>query len=347
MYILTVKPTPRNLLGLTKPELEAFATSIGQQVFRGRQLFRWIFGQGVTDFQKMTDLGKDLRAQLTDVATVTLPKLVKTQWSNDGSTVKCLMELHDGHRIESVWMDEDVRQTLCLSSQAGCALGCSFCATASLGFNRNLTPDEIIGQVMVMESQVGRRPTNIVFMGMGEPLLNLDNVLSTLPILTAGDGFAISHRRITLSTCGIIPGIQRMMEENVKCKLAISLNATDQETRARLMPISKKYPLDDLLNAVREYSKSTRYRVTFEYVLMAGENDRDEDAIRLPKILKGIPAKINLIILNPTDLPYQPPSQEQVSHFETLLRRHKIHVSFRKSRGTDIDAACGQLAGKA
>ncbi|KPL06377.1 hypothetical protein AMJ86_08670 [bacterium SM23_57] len=341
-----MKTISRNLLGLTKPQLEKFVGSIGVKPYRGRQLFRWMYGHGVTKFQDMTDLGKDLRSQLERTARITLPTLVTSQWAEDGSTVKCLMELQDGHRIEAVWMDEEVRQTLCLSSQAGCALGCTFCATGSVGFGRNLTPDEIIGQLMIAESVVGRRPTNIVFMGMGEPLLNLDNVLPTLPIMTAGDGFAISHRKITLSTCGIIPGIQRLAKENVKCKLAISLNATDQDTRVRLMPIAKKYPLDDLLRAVKAYAHTTRYRVTFEYVLIAGENDRDEDALRLPKLLKGIPAKINIILLNPTDLPYQPPSEDRVSYFETLLRRHKIHVSFRKSRGAEISAACGQLAGK-
>jgi len=335
-----------NLLGMTKPQLEEFAKSIGQPAYRGRQLFRWIYGQGVTDFQGMTDLGKALRDDFSRTARISPPTLVNSQWSNDGSTFKCLVECRDGQRIETVWMDEDVRQTLCLSSQAGCGLGCTFCATGALGFGRNLTPDEIIGQVMIMESVVGRRPSNIVFMGMGEPLLNLDYVLQTLPILTAGDGFAVSHRRITLSTCGLIPGIQRLAKENVKCKLAISLNATDQDTRVRLMPIARKYPLDALLKTVRDYSKTTRYRVTFEYVLIAGENDNDDDALRLPKLLKGIPSKINLIILNPTDQPFQPPSPDRIHHFETLLRSQKIHVSFRKSRGADIAAACGQLAGK-
>jgi 23S rRNA (adenine2503-C2)-methyltransferase len=335
-----------NLFGFTKTQLEEFATSIGQPAYRGRQLFRWMYGQGVTDFGEMTDLGKALRDDLSQKARITLPVLVNTQWSEDGSTVKCLLECPDGQRIEAVWMDEEVRQTLCLSSQAGCALGCTFCATGALGFGRNLTPDEIIGQVIAMEKAAGRRPSNIVFMGMGEPLLNFDNVLPTLSILTAGDGFAISHRRITLSTCGIIPGIQRLAKEDVKCKLAISLNATEQETRARLMPIARKYTLDALLNAIREYSKTTRYRVTFEYVLIAGVNDSDDDALRLPKLLKGIPSKINLIILNPTDQPFQPPSQERINSFESLLRQHKIHVSFRKSRGADIAAACGQLAAK-
>jgi 23S rRNA (adenine2503-C2)-methyltransferase len=337
----------QNLLGLTKPQLENFFQSIDQPSYRGRQLFRWMYNQGVTSFDDMTDLGKGLRQQLKDTATILLPTMVDTRWSSDGSTVKCLMELRDGKRIESVWMEEDDRYTVCLSSQSGCGLGCRFCATGKLGAGRNLTPDEIVGQLLVLEKVTGQRPTNLVFMGMGEPLLNLDNLLPTLPILTAGDGFAISHRRITLSTCGIIPGIQRLARENVKCKLAISLNATDQETRIRLMPIAKKYPLNDLMRVVRDYAKTTRYRVTFEYVLMAGENDRDEDALRLPKLLKGIPAKINLIILNPTDLPYRPPSEERVIQFERLLRQHKIHVSFRKSRGADISAACGQLVGQA
>jgi 23S rRNA (adenine2503-C2)-methyltransferase len=336
---------PQNLLGLTKPELEEFSRSFDQPLFRGRQLFRWMYGHAVTSFDDMTDLGKALREQLKEYAVIRLPKLLNSQWSSDASTVKCLLELHDGKRIESVGMEEDDRHTICLSSQAGCGLGCRFCATGKLGLGRNLTPDEIVGQFLVVEKVSGQRPTNIVFMGMGEPLLNLDNLLPTLPIFMAGDGFAISHRRITLSTCGIIPGIQRLARENVKCKLAISLNATDQATRARLMPIAKKYPLDDLMRAIRDYAKTTRYRVTFEYVLIAGDNDRDEDTVRLPKLLRGIPAKINLIVLNPTDLPFQPPSEEQASHFETLLRRHKIHVSIRKSRGADISAACGQLVG--
>ena len=337
----------QNLLGLTKPQLEEFSQSIDQPAYRGRQLFRWMYGRGVTSFDDMTDLGKELRCHLKETSAIFLPTMVDTRWSSDGSTVKCLMELRDGKRIESVWMEEDDRYTVCLSSQTGCGLGCRFCATGNLGAGRNLTPDEIIGQLLVLEKATGRRPTNLVFMGMGEPLLNLDNLLPTLPILTAGDGFAISHRRITLSTCGIIPGIQRLAKENVKCKLAISLNATNQETRARLMPIAKKYPLNDLMHTIRDYAKTTRYRVTFEYVLMTGENDRDEDALRLPKLLQGIPAKINLIVLNPTDLPFHPPSEERVARFEMLLRRHKIHVSFRKSRGADISAACGQLVGQA
>ncbi len=337
---------PPNLIGFTKQQLEQFAESIGEKPYRGRQLFRWLYGSGVRSFDAMTDLGKELRNRLHNQARIALPLLVDTRWSEDGSTVKCLMELHDGHRIESVWMDEEARQTLCLSSQAGCELGCRFCATGKLGLGRDLTPDEIVGQLLVMESITGRRPTNVVMMGMGEPLLNLDNMLPTLPIFVAGDGFAVSHRRITLSTCGIIPGIERLAHEEVKCKLAISLNATDQDTRVKIMPIARKYPLEDLLNAVREYAKTTRYRVTFEYVLIAGVNDRDEDAMMLPKLLKGIPSKINLILWNPTDQPYQPPGKDRLARFEEALRQHKIHVSIRKSRGADIAAACGQLAGE-
>jgi 23S rRNA (adenine2503-C2)-methyltransferase len=344
-YISAMNTALPNLIGLTQTQLERFAQSIGEKPYRGRQLFRWLYGNGARTFDDMTDLGKELRQRLENQARITLPLLSDTRWSSDGSTVKCLMELHDGHRIESVWMDEEVRQTLCLSSQAGCALGCRFCATGKLGFGRDLTPGEIVGQLLVMESVTGRRPTNLVMMGMGEPLLNLDNVLPTLPIFMAGDGFAISHRRITISTCGIIPGIQRLAQEKVKCKLAISLNATDQQTRAELMPIAKKFPLDALLQSVREYAKTTRYRVTFEYVLIAGINDRDEDALRLPKLLKGIPSKINLILWNSTDQPYRPPGSNRMEQFEKTLRQHKIHVSIRKSRGADIAAACGQLAG--
>jgi 23S rRNA (adenine2503-C2)-methyltransferase len=335
----------RNLMGMTKAQLEAFAESIGQKPYRGRQLYRWMYGKGVVSFDDMTDMGKGLRSQLSEVAEIRLPKSIDSRWSRDGS-VKCLMELYDGHRIESVWMEEERRQTLCLSSQAGCGLGCKFCATGQLGLGRNLTPDEIVGQVLVVESVVGRRPTNVVFMGMGEPLLNLDHLLPTLPILVDGDGLAVSHRRITMSTCGIIPGIRRLAKERVRCKLAISLNATDQGTRVQLMPIAKKYPLDALMAAVREYSMTTRYRVTFEYVLIDGINDRDEDAFRLPKLLRGIPSKINLIVYNVTDLPYRAPSEARIARFEGLLRQHKVHVSFRKSRGVDISAACGQLAGK-
>jgi 23S rRNA (adenine2503-C2)-methyltransferase len=339
-----------NLLDLDRKGLEGFFLARGEKMFRASQVMKWIYERGVTDFADMTNLSKALRSGLTDSASIQLPEVVADQLSSDGSR-KWLLRLEDGNCIETVFIPEAERGTLCVSSQVGCVLNCSFCSTAQQGFNRNLSTGEIIAQVWVAARALGSRVdsnriiSNVVMMGMGEPLLNYDNVVRAMQIMQDDFGFGLSRRRITLSTAGIVPAI-RQLRQDCDVSLAVSLHAPDDMLRNELVPLNRKYPIRELLAACRDYVGEGRRRVTFEYVLLDGINDTDVHASELVRCLEGVPAKVNLIPFNPfPGSNYRRSPRARVDRFFELLNRAGIVTITRKTRGDDIDAACGQLAG--
>jgi 23S rRNA (adenine2503-C2)-methyltransferase len=339
-----------NLLDLDRKGLEGFFLARGEKVFRASQVMKWIYERGVTDFADMTNLSKTLRSGLSDTASIQLPEVVADQLSSDGSR-KWLLRLGDGNCIETVFIPEAERGTLCVSSQVGCMLNCSFCSTAQQGFNRNLSTGEIIAQVWVAARALDSRAdsnriiSNVVMMGMGEPLLNYDNVVRAMQIMQDDFGFGLSRRRITLSTAGIVPAI-RQLRQDCDVSLAVSLHAPDDMLRNELVPLNRKYPIRELLAACRDYVGEGRRRVTFEYVLLDGINDTDAHARELVRCLQGVPAKVNLIPFNPfPGSSYRRSPGARVDRFFELLNRAGIVTITRKTRGDDIDAACGQLAG--
>ena len=313
---------------------------------------KWIHQYGEADYERMTNLSKALRLRLAAVAEVTLPEVITEQSSRDG-TRKWLLRLADGNAIETVYIPEDGRGTLCVSSQVGCSLNCSFCSTARQGFNRNLTTAEIIAQLWVANRELGYQPdgervvTNIVMMGMGEPLLNFANVVNAMRIMMDDFAYGLSKRRITLSTAGVVPALHAL-RETCDVSLAISLHATRDELRNELVPINRKYPIAELLDACRAYvATALRRRVTFEYVMLAGINDSEDDARRLVDLLSDIPSKVNLIPFNPfPNTNYQTSSRATIDRFRDIIIAGGIVTVTRKTRGEDIDAACGQLAGQ-
>lgn len=326
--------------------MEAFFLALGSKAFHGRNVFKWIHKHGVVDFDAMTDISKRLREQLHQQAEVKIPKLALEQPALDG-TRKWLLELEDGQRIETVYIPENGRSTICVSSQVGCALDCSFCSTAKQGFNRNLTVAEIIGQVWIATREIGEPPSNIVLMGMGEPLANLEAVISAMNIMQDDLAYMVSKYRVTISTSGIVPALERLSEVS-DVSLAVSLHAPDNELRDQLVPINRKYPLEALIPACREFvSGDRRRKVTWEYVMLDGVNDSLAHAKALIRLLEGTPSKVNLIPFNPfpgTD--YKASPAEQVEAFRMRLKRSGIIATTRKTRGDDIAAACGQLVGK-
>jgi 23S rRNA (adenine2503-C2)-methyltransferase len=344
--MLDIGMTPRpDLAELELSELEAALQSRGCQPFHARQLYRWIYRHGVTDFERMTDLSRPLRAQLQEEFSLSTPRVVGDDTSVDG-TRKFLLELTDRRRIEAVFIPDTPSMTFCISTQVGCAMACDFCLTGKMGLVRNLTAGEIAGQVRVLASATGLldHPFNIVLMGMGEPLHNYDNTMKALRMLHSEHGLAVSPRRVTLSTVGIVPGLERLAREPLMPNLAISLHATTDAQRSALVPPNRKYPLEAIIETCRRFPLKKRSRITFEYVLLAGVNDTPEDARRLVKLLSGIRAKVNLIPLNPAPgIPYERPSDERVDRFAQILADRHVTVSVRKSRGRDIRAACGQL----
>jgi 23S rRNA (adenine2503-C2)-methyltransferase len=333
-----------DLKGLDTQETEQWAIREGFEPFRARQIRHWLFKKLVTSFEEMTNLPKSLHGLLHEKAVITRLAHLRTQESKDG-TKKYLFGLEDGHRIESVLIPERNHYTLCISSQVGCAMDCRFCFTAKQGLRRNLTPSEIIDQVIYVKRSIPNpdQLKNIVFMGMGEPLANYDAVKKAATNLLNDDGLNFSKRRITLSTCGLVPYIKRLGHE-MDIKLAVSLNASNDETRDLLMPINKKYPLKNLMEACRTFPLPKGERITFEYILIKEINDRDRDALNLVKLLTGIRAKINLIPLNPhKGTQMSPPSKEIVRRFQDILLEKHFTAIIRESRGNDILAACGQL----
>ena len=330
-----------NLKGLWIEDLEKLLGDLGEKRYKARQLASWIYAKGATDFDQMTDLSKDLRMKLAQIGYIDRIKLIKKQISDKDLSEKFLFELADGERIETVLMWEGKRVTVCLSTQVGCPLGCTFCATGQMGFKRNLTAGEIVDQIVALGEH---RITHAVLMGMGEPLLNFDDTLRAIRIMNDEMGLSFSAKRITISTAGIPSVIRKLAEQRLKLKLAISLNAATDAKRNQIMPINKKHPLRELLAAVKHFTKNAKRSVTFEYVLMNGVNDSEKDALALSKLVQGVPCKINLIPYNPVqDLPYRRPSEETTLAFRDYLYPRCPAVTLRISKGEDIFAACGQL----
>jgi 23S rRNA (adenine2503-C2)-methyltransferase len=326
-------------------ELEAALLQLSRPSFHARQIVQWIYRRGVADFELMTDLPRDLRADLVERFCISTPRVVKREQSSDGTT-KFLLELADGKRIESVCIPDSPGNTFCISTQVGCAMRCAFCLTGKMGIDRNLTAGEIAGQVRVLASALGLldRRFNIVLMGMGEPLHNYDATMKALRILSNEHGFAISPRRVTLSTVGVLPALERLATESFMPNLAISLHSTTEAQRDLLVPINRKYGIEELLDVCRRFPVKRRQRITFEYVMLAGVNDTPEDARRLARLLHGIQAKVNLLPLNEAaGIPFERPSDEVINRFGKTLADRGVTVSVRKSRGRDIRAACGQL----
>ncbi len=335
----------QNILNLSLNELEDFFKQLNLEPYRARQVFQWLWQKGITDFDKMTNLSLNLRKILNETFKIEHLHLLKRLKANDGAE-KFLWQLEDENKIESVFIPEPPRKTVCVSTQVGCPLRCDFCATGRMEFKRNLQAFEIASQVQQVQNYIGEKLTNIVFMGMGEPLLNIENVSNALEIITSSIGLAISQRHITISTAGIIEGIEYFLNSKWKIKLAISLNFADQSKREKYMPVAKNNRLKDVLKLAREYS-AKKQMVTFEYVLIKGINDSLEDAHQLLKLLKSIPSKINLIPYNEhPELPYQAPDRETIEQFQKVLFNSNHPVILRKSKGKDILAACGQLAGQ-
>jgi 23S rRNA (adenine2503-C2)-methyltransferase len=334
-----------DLTELERPALEAALDQLGHQRFHARQIFRWIYRRGVTDVAAMTDLSRELRETLAKEFTLTTPTVAQRETSADG-TEKFLLRLADGRHIESVFIPDTPSMTFCISTQVGCAMACAFCLTGKMGLVRNLTAAEIVGQVRVLAGALNMRDTrfNIVLMGMGEPLHNYDETMKALRILADEHGFEMSPRRITLSTVGLLPALERLAKEPFMPNLAISLHAPSDLQRGELVPINKKYGVADIIDACKRFPLTKRGRITFEYVLLAGVNDSPQDARRLAKLVAGVKSKVNLIPLNAAaGIPFERPSDAAVDRFARIVAEHGVTVSVRKSRGRDIRAACGQL----
>jgi 23S rRNA (adenine2503-C2)-methyltransferase len=331
--------------GLEVAELEAAFERLGVERFRARQLHRWIWRRGIDDFAAMSDLSRALRAKLADAFEIVSPRVVHRDVSADGTT-KFLLELSDARRIESVYIPDTPAQTFCISTQVGCAMRCAFCLTGKMGMIRNLCAGEIAGQVRVLARELDLlgAPFNIVLMGMGEPLHNYDETMKALRLLADRNGMAVPARRVTLSTVGVLPALERLATEAYMPNLAVSLHATTEDVRDALVPVNRKYGLADLIEACKRFPLKRRVRITFEYVLLEGVNDTPQDARRLVRLLADIRAKVNLIPLNEApSIPFARPSDARVDAFARVLAAKGIRVSVRKSRGRDIRAACGQL----
>jgi 23S rRNA (adenine2503-C2)-methyltransferase len=341
-----------NLLEFDRDRLERFFEGLGEKSFRASQVLQWVHQYGASEFDSMTNLSKTLRARLAEAAALQMPELAQEQLAADG-TRKWLVRLADGNAVETVFIPETDRGTLCVSSQVGCVLNCSFCSTGHQGFNRNLSAGEIIAQVWLASAALGRDPkgqrkiTNVVFMGMGEPLLNYDNVVTAVRVMMDDFAYGLSRRRVTLSTAGLVPMIDRLRDE-CPVSLAVSLHATSDALRDELVPLNRKYPIAELLAACRRYVENQPHRrITFEYVMLDGVNDSVQHARDLVALLADVPSKVNLIPFNPFPQGrYARSPQDRVARFRDILMRAGLTTITRKTRGDDIDAACGQLAGR-
>lgn len=332
---------------MQRSDLEQFLAERGEDRFHARQIYQWVYRRGVSDFGQMSDLSKTLRAALATQLILSTPRVIARERSSDG-TEKFKLEVgaEQPRRIEAVFIPDTPAMTFCISTQVGCAIGCAFCLTGKMGLVRNLTAGEIVGQVRVLAQALSLLDTrfNLVLMGMGEPLHNYDETMKALRILADPAGLAISPRRVTLSTVGLVPALDRLATEPFMPNLAISLHATTEEQRNRLVPLNRKYRIEDVVAACRRFPVKRRDRITFEYVLLDAVNDAPDDARRLVRLLTGIKAKVNLIPLNEAaGIPFTRPSDDRVNAFAQVLAEHRITVSVRKSRGRDIRAACGQL----
>lgn len=348
------QPAPKmNLLGLDYQGMRAYFESIGEKPFRAQQVLKWIHGHGIQDFEAMTNLSKDLRAKLTQVAEIVLPKIILEKTASDGTT-KWLLELFDGNCIEAVFIPSRTRGTLCISSQVGCILNCDFCSTGKQGFSRNLTTAEIISQLWIAVRSLSKDNglhdhgvTNVVMMGMGEPLLNLENLIPALRLMRDEHAYGLSKRRVTVSTAGVIPGLHELRKAT-DVALAVSLHAPNNELRNKLVPLNRKYPLEELMEVCMGYFRDEpRRSITMEYVMLAGINDQPVHAKQLVKLLRGMQAKVNLIPFNPfPHTPYQRSDDDTIYDFQQYLMKADINTTVRRTRGDDIDAACGQLVGQ-
>lgn len=344
-------PCPRpftDLKNLSPSELEGLVASFKKERYRSIQILRWLYQKDVLSFDEMTNLSREFRQGLSQISFISNLQPLRIEASKDG-TRKFLFQLEDGNRIESVLIPDKTRLTLCISTQAGCAMGCRFCLTGKHGWKRNLTTSEILNQILSVRRSLvsGVSITNIVLMGMGEPLANYDNTLKAIQVMRCPEAFKFSSRRITLSTAGLLPQMEQLTKEKTRFRLAVSLNATDDETRSRLMPINRRYPLRKVLEACRRFPLPPRARITFEYVLLEGVNDSLEDAKRLERLLRGIPSKVNLIPLNEDPrIPFRRPSEDKVKRFQAILMEAGLTAIVRTSKGAEISAACGQLEAK-
>jgi 23S rRNA (adenine2503-C2)-methyltransferase len=337
-----------DLKDLSPSELRGFIGSFGKERYRSIQILRWLYQKGVHSIDEMTNLSKKFRQDLIEVSYISTLRPMVVEQAKDG-TKKFLFQLEDGNRIESVLIPDKKRLTLCLSTQAGCALGCRFCLTGKMGWKRDLMTSEILNQILAVRETLTDRMsiTNIVLMGMGEPLANYKNTLKAIGLMTNPDAFKFSSRRITLSTVGLLPQLEQLTKEKISFCLAISLNASDEGTRSYLMPINRRYPLKKVLEVCRNFPLRPRTRITFEYVLVEGFNDSAQDARRLLRILRGIPSKVNLIPLNEASgILFKRPSEEKIKGFQEILMKGGLTAIVRASKGTEISAACGQLQGK-
>ena len=335
----------KNLKSFSSPELEAFLISLGMKRYRANQVYQWLYQKGAASFDEMTNLSKEERTALNEKVYISSLILIKKQTASDG-TEKYLFELEDGNRIESVLIPDEKRLTLCISTQVGCSMGCRFCLTGKGGLKRNLEAHEIVDQALAVKGLLNKRITNIVLMGMGEPLANYDNTIAALKILLDEKALNFSSRKITLSTAGLIPQIDKLGKEGVKVNLAISLNAATDDVRSKIMPINKKYPIKELIACCKRFPLPKRRRITFEYVMLKDINDTKEDAERLCKLLKGVPCKVNLIPFNEYEgCEFKKPDEKSVERFREILIEHHIMSITRKSKGAEISAACGQLRG--
>jgi 23S rRNA (adenine2503-C2)-methyltransferase len=341
-----------NLMDLEEGRMRSFFEWLGEKPFRAQQVLKWIYHQGVTDFDAMTNLSMALREKLKEVACIEPPQILSEQVSQDGTT-KWLMGFGGGNAVETVFIPETNRGTLCISSQVGCALNCTFCSTGAQGFNRNLTTGEIIGQVWLAARALGherngtRRITNIVLMGMGEPLANFNPVVRAISLMRNDLGFGFASKRVTLSTSGLVPQIDQL-RETIDVALAVSLHAPDDETREKLVPLNRKYPIAELMRACADFVSDKHKRtVTFEYTLIDGVNDSPEHAHQLVKLLRRLPSKLNLIPFNPfPGTEYRCSPESRILEFQSIVMKGGLIATVRKTRGEDIDAACGQLVGK-
>ena len=335
-----------DLKSMTLAEMQAMMKELGEPAFRAKQLFVWLH-KGVTSFDGMTNLSKSLREKLEERYFITAPKVVRKQASKKDGTIKYLWELSDGNCVETVLMRYHHGNTVCISSEVGCPMGCAFCASTIGGLVRRLRPSEMVDQVLFTSLDSGLEISNIVLMGIGEPLDNYDTVLRFLELINSPDGMNIGMRHISLSTCGLVPRIDRLAEKNLQLTLSVSLHAPDNETRSKIMPVNKRYPLEELMPACRKYYEKTGRRISFEYAMIRGMNDTKEHCDRLIRLLRGLPCHVNLIPLNHVDeSPLQPSLRQTVQAFQKQLEDSGITATVRRTLGSDIDASCGQLRRK-
>ena len=333
---------------MNQAELQSLCVKAGETKFRGVQLFEWMYRHGIASFDSMLNVNKSFRKHLEEHCIIQTLQVEKRIPSKEDKSVKILFRTRDNHFIETVSMVDGDRHTVCLSSQSGCALDCSFCATGQQGFERNLSTGEIVDQLIFVRGNIDQSVTNVVFMGMGEPFHNYKNVLNAADIFHSPKGFNLASTRITISTAGLLPQIKQFITEKRRYKLAISLNAADDRVRNNIMPVNKKWSIAELIKAGKEYSNQKKRQVMFEYVLLKGINDSENDALQLAQLLQGIPCKLNLIPYNETDGIYQRPDEAVITGFSKILHenRDEYRVLVRWSKGQDIDAGCGQLAGQ-